>query len=153
VPANRGNRRTLRRIGRGDYRREPLVLYADDRYGREMLAGLARLAYRHRSALAHVMVGLALAVVGAVLHGGHPGVSPVVAAVSVMVSAGLAWPRGAPELRRLERVYAIALVVAGPILRAADYGDAPALNGADNCSRPDVQQPGVVGDARMCAGV
>jgi S-DNA-T family DNA segregation ATPase FtsK/SpoIIIE len=100
-------------MSRGDRRREPVLLYADDRYAGEMLAGLARLAYRHRSALAPVTVAIALAIVAAVLHGSHPGAWPIVAALATAVSAGLAWPRVAPDLRRLERMYAIALVVLG----------------------------------------
>jgi S-DNA-T family DNA segregation ATPase FtsK/SpoIIIE len=110
---NRGSRRALRRMSRGDRRREPLVLYVDDRHAGEMLAGLARLAYRHRSALAPVITGMALALVGAMLHGSHAGAWPIVAIVAVVVSAGLAWPRVAPDLRRLERIYAVSLVVAG----------------------------------------
>jgi S-DNA-T family DNA segregation ATPase FtsK/SpoIIIE len=91
------------------------MLYADDHYAGETLEALARLAYRYRSELAPIVIGAGLAVAGAVLHASHPGVAPAVIAVVVVLAACLAWPRTAPDLRRLERLYAITLTTAAGV--------------------------------------
>ena len=121
---NRAARRARRRLRRGDAHREPLLIVTDDPARvSEWLELAARLGYRYRSELAPLAVGAALAVAGAVLH--DHAVSPWwVALTSALSGAGLAWPRVAPLLRRVERAYAIVIVLVsgGWMAAAIAYG-------------------------------
>ncbi|MGH3783314.1 MAG: hypothetical protein ACRDRO_22525 [Pseudonocardiaceae bacterium] len=109
---NRRTRRARRRLRRGDARREPLLLLADDRYPGEYLGVLARYVYRYRSELAPPALAGALALTGTVLHGHFPHTAPLVALLTAAVAAGLSRPEIAPELRRIERGYAITVTIA-----------------------------------------
>lgn len=108
---NRRTRRARRRLRRGEAHREPLLLLADDRYPGESLAALARCIYRYRSALAPPALAGALALTAAVLHGQFLHTAPVVAVLTAAVAAGLSRPEIAPDLRRIERGYAITVTI------------------------------------------
>jgi len=108
---NRRTRRARRRLRRGDARREPLLLVTDDRYPGESLEALAHCVYRYRSELAPPAVATMLALTGTVLHSHWPHTAPVVAALTAALAAGLSRPEIAPDLRRIERVYAITVTV------------------------------------------
>jgi DNA segregation ATPase FtsK/SpoIIIE, S-DNA-T family len=109
---NRRARRARRRLRRGDARREPLLLLTDDRYPGESLEVLAHCVYRYRSELAPPALAGLLALTGMVLHSRCPHTAPVVAALAAAMAAGLSRPEIAPDLRRIERVYAIVVTVA-----------------------------------------
>jgi S-DNA-T family DNA segregation ATPase FtsK/SpoIIIE len=117
---SRRTRRARRRLRRGDARREPLLLLADDPYPGEYLEALARYVFRYRSELAPPVAAVALSLTGAVLHDQAPDAAPLVGVVAATVAAVLAWPKTAPELRKTERAYAIAATLtAGAWLAAA----------------------------------
>jgi DNA segregation ATPase FtsK/SpoIIIE, S-DNA-T family len=107
---NRRTRRARRRLRRGDARREPLLLLADDRYPGESLEALAHYVYHYRSELAPPALAGALALTGMVLHNRFP--ASFVAVLAAALAAGLSRPEIAPELRRIERVYAITVTIA-----------------------------------------
>ncbi|MGL5862521.1 MAG: FtsK/SpoIIIE domain-containing protein [Phycicoccus sp.] len=109
---NRRTRRARRRLRRGDARREPLLLLADDRDPGEAFEALARTVYRYRSELAPVAVAVALATTGSVLHARAPGGWPFVAVAAVAIAIGFTRPQIAPDLRRTERAYAVAIATA-----------------------------------------
>jgi S-DNA-T family DNA segregation ATPase FtsK/SpoIIIE len=109
---NRRTRRSRRRLRRGDARREPLLLLADDRYVGESFEALVRCVYRYRSELAPPALAGMLALTGAVLHSRFPHMAPFVAALAAVVAAGLSRPEIAPDLRRIERGYAITVTIA-----------------------------------------
>lgn len=109
---NRRTRRARRRLRWGDARREPLLLLADDRYLGEYFAAVARCVYRYRSELAPLAVAGALVLTATVLHGHFPRTAPVVAVLTAAVAAGLSRPETAPDLRRIERGYAITITIA-----------------------------------------
>jgi DNA segregation ATPase FtsK/SpoIIIE, S-DNA-T family len=109
---NRRIRRARRRLRRGDARREPLLLLTDDRYPGESLEALAHCVYRYRSELAPPALASMLALTGMVLHSRLPHMAPVVAALTAALAAGVSRPEIAPELRRIERVYAITVTIA-----------------------------------------
>lgn len=108
---NRRTRRARRRLRRGDVRREPLLLVTDDRYPGESLEALAHCAYRYRSELAPPALASLLALTGIVLHSHFPHTAPFVTALAAALAAGLSRPEIAPDLRRIERVYAIAVTI------------------------------------------
>jgi DNA segregation ATPase FtsK/SpoIIIE, S-DNA-T family len=108
---NRRTRRTRRRLRRGDARREPLLLVTDDRYPGESLEALAHCVYRYRSELAPPALASMLALTGIVLHNHWPHTAPVVAAITAALAAGLSRPEIAPDLRQIERVYAITVTI------------------------------------------
>ncbi|MGH3990975.1 MAG: hypothetical protein ACRDSN_00760, partial [Pseudonocardiaceae bacterium] len=109
---NRRTRGARRRLRRGDVRREPLLLVADDHYPGDYLGALARSVYRCRSALAPPALAGALALTAPVLHGHYPHTAPVVAVLTAVMAAGLSRPEIAPDLRRIERGYAITVTIA-----------------------------------------
>jgi S-DNA-T family DNA segregation ATPase FtsK/SpoIIIE len=109
---NRRTRRAQRRLRRGDARREPLLILADDRYPGESLEALARCVYRYRSELAPPALASVHALTGAMLHSRFPHTAPFVAVLAVVVAAGLSRPETAPDLRRIERGYAITVTIA-----------------------------------------
>lgn len=109
---NQRTRRARRRLRRGDARREPLLLLAEDRYPGESVAALARCVYRYRSELVPPAVAGALALTATVLHGHFPHTAPFVAVLTAAVAAGLSRPEIAPDLRRIERGYAISVTIA-----------------------------------------
>jgi S-DNA-T family DNA segregation ATPase FtsK/SpoIIIE len=109
---NRRARCTRRRLRRGDARREPLLLVTEDRYPGESLEALAHCVYRYRSELAPPALASLLTLTGMVLHSRAPHTAPIVAALAAAMAAGLSRSEIAPDLRRIERVYAIAVTVA-----------------------------------------
>ncbi|MGH3801761.1 MAG: hypothetical protein ACRDTD_16840, partial [Pseudonocardiaceae bacterium] len=109
---NRRTRRARHRLRRGDARREPLLLLADDRYPGEYLGALARYVYRYRSELAPPALASALALTGMVLHSRFPHTAPLVALLTAVMAAALSRPEITPELRRIERAYAITVTIA-----------------------------------------
>ncbi|MGH3921809.1 MAG: hypothetical protein ACRDS9_03290 [Pseudonocardiaceae bacterium] len=60
----------------------------------------------------HPALACALALTGTVLHGRLPNTAPVVAVLTAVMAAGLSRPEITPELRRIERVYAITVTIA-----------------------------------------
>ncbi|MDQ3764724.1 MAG: FtsK/SpoIIIE domain-containing protein [Actinomycetota bacterium] len=108
---NRRIRRARRRLRRGDARREPLLVLADDRYPGESFAALARCVYRYRSEFAPPAVAGALALTATVLHGRFPHIAPFVAVLTAALAVGLSRPEIAPDLRRIERGYAITVTI------------------------------------------
>lgn len=108
---NRRTRRARRRLRRGDARREPLLLLADDRYPGESLAALARCVYRYRSELAPPALASTLALTGMLLHSRFPHTAPFVAVLAAVMATGLSRPTIAPDLRRIERGYAITVTI------------------------------------------
>jgi S-DNA-T family DNA segregation ATPase FtsK/SpoIIIE len=108
---NRRTRRARRRLRRGDARREPLLLLADDRYPGESLAALAHCVYRYRSELAPPALASTLALAGMLLHSRFPHTAPFVAVVAAAMATGLSRPAIAPNLRRIERGYAITVTI------------------------------------------
>lgn len=123
---SRATRRARRRMRRGDARREPLLILADEHYAGEYLEALARWAYRYRSEAAPVLVMLALAVVGSVLHSRHPGWAPLVAFLGAAAAVLVGWHRATPTLRRIERAYAAGVTAAasGWLALATAHGPA-----------------------------
>lgn len=109
---NRRTRRTRRRLRRGDARCEPLLLLTDDRYPGESLEALAHCVYRYRSELAPPALASMLALTGMVLHSRLPHTAPIAAALTAALAAGLSRPEIAPDLRRIERIYAITVTIA-----------------------------------------
>ncbi|MGH3978100.1 MAG: hypothetical protein ACRDRZ_03700, partial [Pseudonocardiaceae bacterium] len=109
---NRRTRRARRRLRRGEARREPLLLLAEDRYPGESLAALARCVYRYRSALAPPGLASALTLTATMLHGHIPHTAPFLAPLTAAVAAGWSRPEITPDLRRIERAYAITLTIA-----------------------------------------
>jgi S-DNA-T family DNA segregation ATPase FtsK/SpoIIIE len=96
------------------------LLLADDRVHPIACVGLLlRAGYRYRSELAPMLTVGALYMAALVLHA--RGVAPLgVALVALAVAGALCWPRVAPLLRRVERGYAVAVVLAaGAWLTAA----------------------------------
>ena len=120
---NRRTRRARRRLRRGGAP-EPLLLITDDRSDLiDWAALLGRVGYRYRSELVPPALAGALALVAGILYGQQ--VPPWwVAAVGVVVAAGLCWPRVAPLLRPVERGYAVAVVLGGTgwLIVATRYG-------------------------------
>ena len=118
---SRRTRRARRQLRRGDARREPLLLVADDRPDLiEWIELAARVGYRYRSELAPFAVAAAL-----LARRGDPARQPAPALVGAAwpplpVAGGLCWPRVAPLLRPIERGYAVAVtVLSGGWLAAA----------------------------------
>ncbi|MBV9161831.1 MAG: hypothetical protein JO281_09835, partial [Pseudonocardiales bacterium] len=107
---NQHTRRAQRRLRRGDAHREPLLLLADDRYPGESLETLAHYVYRYRSELAPPALAGALALTGIVLHSRFP--ASFIAVLAAAIAAGLSRPEITPELRQIERVYAITVTIA-----------------------------------------
>jgi DNA segregation ATPase FtsK/SpoIIIE, S-DNA-T family len=105
-------RRARRRLRRGDAPHEPLLLLAEDHYPGESAEALARCLYRYRSELAPPALASALALAGMVLHSRFPHTAPFVAVLAVVMAAGLSRPEIAPDLRRIERGYAITVTIA-----------------------------------------
>ena len=102
---SRRTRRARRQLRRGDARREPLLLVADDRPDLiEWIELATRVGYRYRSELAPFAVAAALLLAAAILHDNElpPGWVPLAA---LPVAGGLCWPRVAPPLRPIERGY------------------------------------------------
>jgi S-DNA-T family DNA segregation ATPase FtsK/SpoIIIE len=104
---NRRTRRARRRLRRGDARREPLLLLTDEPYPGDYLAALGRIIYRYRSELAPAIIATALAVAGGILHSHVPHGWPLVAVTGTAIAVGFIRPEIAPDLRRIERVYAV----------------------------------------------
>ena len=111
---------------RGDARREPLLILADEHYAGEYLEALVRWAYRYRSEAAPVVLMVALAVAGGVLHARHPGWAPLVAFLGAASAVLVGWHRATPTLRRIERAYAAAVTAAasGWLALAVAHGPA-----------------------------
>lgn len=109
---NRRTRRARRRLRRGDARREPLLLIADDGYPGETLEALARWIYRYRSEIAPLAVSFGLWLAGTILHNGRPGSAPLVGVLAAGIAVGVAHPRVTPSFRRVERVYAAGVATA-----------------------------------------
>lgn len=110
---SRRTRRARRQLRRGDARREPLLLVADDRPDLiEWIELATRVGYRYRSELAPFAVAAALLLAAAILHDNElpPGWVPLAA---LPVAGGLCWPRVAPLLRPIERGYAVTITVLG----------------------------------------
>jgi DNA segregation ATPase FtsK/SpoIIIE, S-DNA-T family len=108
---NRRTRRARRRLRRGDARREPLLLLADDNYAGESLEALARYLYRYRSELAPLAVAAGLFLTAALLHGRSPLTTGIVAVLDLTIAGGLTWAPIAPDLRRSERAYAVTVTL------------------------------------------
>ncbi|MBV9920927.1 MAG: hypothetical protein JOY78_08780, partial [Pseudonocardia sp.] len=108
---SRRTRRARRQLRRGDARREPLLLVADDRPDLiEWIELASRVGYRYRSELAPFALAATVWLAAAILNGNQlpPWWVPVIA---LPVAGGLCWPRVAPLLRPIERGYAIAIIM------------------------------------------
>ncbi len=124
---NRRTRRARRRLRRGEARREPLLLLAEDRFPGESVEALARCVYRYRSELAPPALASALALTGAMLHSRFPHTAPFVAVLAAVMATGLSRPEIAPDLRRIERGYAITVTIAAGLWLAFATAHGPGI--------------------------